>query len=296
MADRAELVEAALEVYPEGLALLDTQDRVVFWNRAAETITGYSNVNLLGRPIPGSLQPLLVPSGDDPYQQRHGGMFVPGKMVHAQHQGGHDLPSVARTVVLRDGLGARIGTALVFHPAEEKHALPHGETSEGVEVKQSQAELRERLEMEFESFAQQHAPLGILWIAVDQGVDLRKTHGARASEVMLENAERTLANALRAEEGIGRWGDDEFLVLLHEPSVDKLVERANSIVGIARTVDFRWWGDRLSLTVSIGAAQAENGEALPQFLERAQAAMLESMRAGGNHVSVAPWRMECSRS
>ena len=33
MANRAELVEAALDVYPEGLALLDHDERVVFWDR-----------------------------------------------------------------------------------------------------------------------------------------------------------------------------------------------------------------------------------------------------------------------
>ena len=38
MADRAELLEAALDVYPEGLALLDQAGRVVYWNRAAEAI------------------------------------------------------------------------------------------------------------------------------------------------------------------------------------------------------------------------------------------------------------------
>jgi len=41
MIDRSEMVEAALDVYPEGLALLDHEDRVVFWNRAAELMTGY---------------------------------------------------------------------------------------------------------------------------------------------------------------------------------------------------------------------------------------------------------------
>ena len=48
MADREELMEAALEVYPEGLALLDIDGRVVLWNRAAEAITGYAAPGLWG--------------------------------------------------------------------------------------------------------------------------------------------------------------------------------------------------------------------------------------------------------
>ena len=28
------------------------------------------------------------------------------------------------------------------------------------------------------------------------------------------------------------------------------------LAGLARTADFRWWGDRVSLTVSVGVAMA----------------------------------------
>jgi GGDEF domain-containing protein len=65
---------------------------------------------------------------------------------------------------------------------------------------------------------------------------------------------------------------------------------------MARTADFRWWGDRISLTVSVGAATAEKGEMLPGLLERAQSAMLASAAAGGNHITLAPGRPPCSQS
>ena len=77
---------------------------------------------------------------------------------------------------------------------------------------------------------------------------------------MLEKVERTLASGLKPAEEIGRWGDDEFLVLSHERNAAMLAAHAQTLAGLARTTDFRWWGDRVSLTVSIGAAQAERGE------------------------------------
>ena len=55
---------------------------------------------------------------------------------------------------------------------------------------------------------------------------------------------------------MGRWGDDEFLIVAHERSAEMLASHAQTLAGLARTADFRWWGDRVSLTVSIGAAQA----------------------------------------
>jgi GGDEF domain-containing protein len=113
---------------------------------------------------------------------------------------------------------------------------------------------------------------------------------------MLENMERTLANHMRAGEEIGRWGDSEFLAVSHEISGEVLANRAQVLAGIARTADFRWWGDRLTLTVSVGAAQAERGEELAEVLKRAREAMEASTRTGGNTVTLAPGRLSCSRS
>jgi diguanylate cyclase (GGDEF)-like protein/PAS domain S-box-containing protein len=294
MTNRSELVEAALDVYPEGLALLDLEKRVVFWNQSAERMMGFSSADLVGRRIPGALEPLLVSeSGEKVPQPRTGPQPERGSLVHAQHKHGQDVPAIARSLILRDGMGKRIGAAAVFYPGEHLNALPHGDTSEGAEVRQSQQELEERLALEFETFLREAIPFGVLWIAADQARELRKTHGAQACETMLENLERTLANALRPEEEVGRWGDDEFLVLSHERSAEMLGLRAQGLAGVARTADFQWWGDRVSLTVSVGAVMADAADTLEQLLERAQTAMLASVRAGGNHITLAPGRNAC---
>jgi GGDEF domain-containing protein len=69
-----------------------------------------------------------------------------------------------------------------------------------------------------------------------------------------------------------------------------LAAHAQMLDGLARTADFRWWGDRISITVSIGAAQADPSDAtetLIQLLKRAREAMEASSREGGNRVTAA---------
>ncbi len=284
MSIRTELAEAALEAYPEGLALLDAEERVVFWNHSAEQITGFAAVQLLGRTLPGALAALGAAPLSEPLGIPE---FGSGTIVHAQHQHGRSLAIAARKILLRDPLGSRIGTAAAFHPAESGGALPHGETSDGSEVRQSQFDLERELSDRFDAFSRAGAPLGILWITVDQALGLRGTHGERACEAMLECMERTLSNSLRKECTIGRWGDGEFLVLSDEGREPILAERARLLVSLARTAEFRWWGDRVSLTLSIGAAAAEADELLPALLRRAQQGMEASLRSGGNQVSLA---------
>lgn len=294
MTDRAELLEAALDSRPDGIALLGIAGDVVFWNRAAEAITGYAGIEILDRPIPSSLESLLfdsvlqgdLPLGTAPQASR-------GALVQVRHKLGHVLQTIARRVVLRDRLGERIGTAVAFHPTGALDALPHGEFEEASAAEQNRAEFDERLQTEFEDFARGGPPFGVLWIGVDQGLELRKTHGVAGSHAMLDKVRRALAQGLRPSEEMGRWGDNEFLVVTHERSAQTLVAHAQTLVGMARTADFRWWGDRISLTVSIGAAQAVSGspETLPELLERAHEAMEASSSAGGNRATAAAFFM-----
>jgi diguanylate cyclase (GGDEF)-like protein/PAS domain S-box-containing protein len=301
MIDRTELMESALDSLPEGVALLGMEGEVLFWNQAAEAITGYANVDVLSRPVPDALEPLL-PDGDGNLEPAGGPQHFAGPArgrgarVHALHKLGHLIHVIERTMVLRDGMGERIGKAIVFHPADSLDALPRGEAAESRDDTAGRTDLEVRLQAQFEDFVQGGQSFGVMWITVDQAQVLRKTHGAKACEAMLEKLERALAQGLRPADELGRWGDDEFLILSHERTPEMLAVHAQLLAGMARTADFRWWGDRASLTVSIGAAQADAAETLAQLLERAQEAMVSSIHAGGNHITSSPRRLACSPS
>ena len=296
MRDRTELLESALDTLPAGIALFGVEGELVFWNQAAEAMTGFAGPELLGRLIPETLAPLaperLLHGEAEPGAERQTSR---GALVRARHKLGHELQAIARVVVLHDGLGERIGTAAVFHPAESLDALPRGVTGENEAVGASQADIEDRLQIEFEDFTQGGQPFGVLWISVDQAQGLRKTHGSSACEAMLEKVQRALSQGLRPTEEVGRWGDNEFLIISHERTPEMLAAHAQVLAGLARTADFRWWGDRVSLTVSIGAAQACHGEdeGLAHLLERAQKAMESSIHTGGNCITSAPGGPEC---
>jgi len=215
-----------------------------------------------------------------------------GVLVHMKHHLGHTLPVMLRNLPLRDNLGKRIGSVLLFRPVEELDAIPHGETLEGLGLGSSQAEIEDRLETAFHEWKTCDVPFGLLWITIDQAAQMRRTHGRDACEAMLRIVEHRLAQGLRPSEIIGRWGSDEFLVLSHERTAQMLLAHGEHLAGLTRTADFRWWGDRVGLTASIGAAQAGlaqagGGDTLPRLMLEAQQAMHASIYAGGNHVSQA---------
>lgn len=292
MTDRTELLEAAFDNVPEGVGLFDGEGAVMFWNQAAQGITGYPAVELQGRQLPECLEPLLATgSSKEESSAPSAGAEVRRSLVQARHKLGHAVPVIVRALVLCNGLGERIGAALLFHPAESLDALPHGESDEQWGVAESRAELEERLQTEFDDFARGGPPLEVLWMSIDQAEELRKTHGVAACEAMQEKIRHAVARGLRPAEEMGRWGDDEFLIVAHERNAGMLAAHAQMLVGLARTADFRWWGDRISLTVSIGAAQAssDSRETLTQLLRRAREAMETSSHEGGNRATAAAY-------
>jgi diguanylate cyclase (GGDEF)-like protein/PAS domain S-box-containing protein len=306
--NREEILAAAMCHLDEGMAVLDAASRVLFWNPAAEAITGYLSADLLSRTLPPSAyqidaqhhaahasQPRMVtPEGTGPVERP--------LLVILRHKQGHSLPAMLRRTPLRDAFGKRFGTLLRFHPVEEIDTLPHGSVEEdgGREnrVEASQADMEARLDEAWQEWHTRSVPFGLLWIEVDQAATLRKTHGRDASDAMLAIVEKTLLHGLKPTEILGRWGMHEFLVLCHERTPEMLEAHAHRLGTLARAADFRWWGDRVPLTASIGAAHAAEDESLRCLLLRAQRGMQESTLLGGNHIVSRAFKggRECSQS
>jgi PAS domain S-box-containing protein len=289
MIDRIELLEAAFDSLPDGVGLLGGEGEVMFWNQAAQGITGYSAIELTGQPMPEGLELLFAdrsgmengePPGIQPENHR--------SVKPARHKFGHLVPVITNTLILFNGLGERIGSAVIFHPIESQDALPQSESSDASGAKGARADLLERLQIDYDDFTRGGAPLGIIRITVDQAQELRKTHGAPACQAMLEKVYYALAHGLRPGEEIGYWANDGFLVIAHERSAEMLTEHAQTLAGLTRTADFRWWGDRVSLTASIGAAQAGSDprDSLTRMLRRVREAMETSIREGGNRATI----------
>jgi PAS domain S-box-containing protein/diguanylate cyclase (GGDEF)-like protein len=294
MTDRIELMEAALDSYPDGIVLLGLDGEPVFWNQAAQEITGYAATELLGRLLPEELEQLLQAEGhhQEPAQRsdlKGGGRAV----VELRHKHGDVLRVLTRVTVLRNGMGERIGSVVAFHPAENLNLQAEDSDSEDASASELRADMMERMLIQFDNFKTAGTPFGILRTSIDQAEALAKTHGAGAQQTMIGKLQHALAHGLRHGEEVGRWGENEFLILTHERDEEALMERAQTYVGLARTADFRWWGDRVSITVSIGAAQAvkdpsgELAESLSELLKRARQAMETSIREGGNRATAA---------
>ena len=121
------------------------------------------------------------------------------------------------------------------------------------------------------------------------GVDHLKEIGEKYSQAVAERATIAIANeladTLRMPDRLGRWGQDQFLALLPETSVDgasHIGERLCEAVARAQFEARR--GVSLSLTASIGVTVFRLGDDLQGLISRANRAMKAAKTQGRNCV------------
>jgi diguanylate cyclase (GGDEF)-like protein len=275
MSYRVDMLEATLDRMEEAIVIVDSQSNVLFWNKTAAELTGYLSEEVLAHTCP------------DLYATHANHVDSESSKPNAttiNHKCGYAVPGMLRVFDLHDPLGESSGKALLFYPIDELDTLTPADSSGSVDIERSQAEMSDRLEAAHHQWMTANIPFSLLWITIDQAEALRTSHGRDACESMLRTMEQTLSRQMKPAEIIGRWGLSEFLVLTHERTSKMLLEHAQRLAGVARTADFRWWGDRIGLTVSIGAACASEGHTLRSILNGALNAMHSATYAGGNQV------------
>jgi diguanylate cyclase (GGDEF)-like protein len=133
--------------------------------------------------------------------------------------------------------------------------------------------------------AQRGNPLSILMIDLDGFKHINDTRGHVAGDHLLEALADVLRTATRTVDVPGRWGGDEFVVLLPDTTADEATMVAARLAEQIRLVGERFDADH-PVTASVGLAQAEPGDTPHNILARADARAYDAKRAGGDRVSL----------
>ncbi|MFN7151258.1 MAG: GGDEF domain-containing protein, partial [Microthrixaceae bacterium] len=124
----------------------------------------------------------------------------------------------------------------------------------------------------------------VLLLDVDRFKAVNDSFGHAAGDVALVHLVRSTNDVIRAEDLVARLGGEEFAVLLPGADTSRAIEVADRVrAGIAMDSRSDISGP---LTVSIGVATARSGDTVESILARADAAMYQVKRRGGNGVDV----------
>jgi diguanylate cyclase (GGDEF)-like protein len=140
----------------------------------------------------------------------------------------------------------------------------------------------EQSQFEFHRAQRYQRPLSVLMLDVAGLKQTNSQYGHEAGDEVLRAVARTCKRSLRETQFVGRYGGDEFVVLLPEcdaVAAEKVAERLRSQVGrLAVAMDSRT--GPLTPAIDIGIATLASGVPdLPKLVEQAEANLAEKKRA-----------------
>ncbi len=185
------------------------------------------------------------------------------------------------------GLESRLGKAIngISASLADTHDRATFDRLTGVTNRQT---LLAHLYAELERATRYERPLCVAFIDIDNFKSVNDTYGHAAGDVVLRGVAQTISENLRSSDLIGRYGGEEFMLILTETNVEEgaaLSEKLRTLVERAR---YPIQGNTvMTVTISIGVAGGVGQQLRMENLVRdADAAMYSAKSLGRNQTYI----------
>lgn len=150
-------------------------------------------------------------------------------------------------------------------------------------------ELSRVLEEELERARRYQRPMALLWIDFDHFKDINDTYGHAAGDEVLRSVSRLLETSVRSVDAIGRFGGEEFVIVLPEMDLEEARDTAERLRRkVADSAQPLGDGQTVPLTISVGVAvYPDHGATLSALCAAADKAMYLAKDRGRNCVAMA---------
>lgn len=143
----------------------------------------------------------------------------------------------------------------------------------------------EILERELERAEQNGRSTGILMLDLDHFKNVNDAHGHLAGDLVLQDTAHRLCRKLRAYDRLGRYGGEEFLIVVPATNERELCELAERIRASTESEPVPTELINLRITLSIGAAIAKPGDSSKaKLIAAADEALYEAKKLGRNRI------------
>ena len=124
----------------------------------------------------------------------------------------------------------------------------------------------------------------IILLDIDHFKRINDTHGHNVGDNVLQEVTRVLKKYIGNFGTVGRWGGEEFLVLLPHATLEQARVHAENLRNLLAKHDFKI----SKVTASFGAASLLPNESIPELTRRADEALYNAKHSGRNRVEIKP--------
>jgi two-component system chemotaxis response regulator CheY len=136
--------------------------------------------------------------------------------------------------------------------------------------------------------AERHGtPLSIIIADIDHFKSINDRFGHIAGDRALRSVAKAIRSSIRVEDACGRWGGEEFLLLLPDTDLANAAVVAEKLRYAVSGLAIQWEGEPIAVTMSMGVGQFSPGMTLDECLRGADLALYRAKEGGRNRVELA---------
>ena len=274
--DNPEVYRSVLEDLPAGVYIVDQEHRVRFWNHAAEQLTGHMSHAAIGQDGTGDFLEACDRKGRT-FCGEHSPVAATLTNGHAQqfsaffrHKNGHRVAVRVRARAIMEHNEIIMGALVMFEEAfvfrEDSSGPPMYGCLDPETGIPSHRLTRAVLTECIAGMERSRQGFGLLRVRVLGLDEFRARHGKQAALPLLRTAAHTLRHSLDPEIFIGRWGEDEFILVLPSANQVTTVVAAETVWTLVTRSEVSWWGDHYAVEAVVMHTVAQPGDALEKLM------------------------------
>lgn len=292
--------EEILNSLQDGIYYMDRNRIITYWNRGAEKLTGYSAAQVIGKSCRDNLLNHVNEQGEL-LCNNHCPMAATMKdgeprqaYVYFHHAEGHRVPVQVRSVPIRNKNGEIVGAVETFSkgvsPEDTERRIKQLQQTVLLDPLTSignRRHLESRLKVSLMDYFESHLPFGLLFCDIDHFKNFNDAFGHSQGDIVLRMVSQTLRANIRESDTMGRWGGEEFLILVQNIDAASLLTLGEKLLHLVRQSHLTLPDNRiLSVTISIGGTLVRDNDTVESVVDRADRLMYQSKANGRNRITI----------
>ena len=302
MPEQDNFYKELLDNIYDGVYFMDADHRIIYWNKGAENITGFSANEVMHKFCSDNILMHVNESIEKMCESncplKH--TMVDGKNREAEvffhHKNGHRVSTTIKSSAIRDANGEIIGAVEIFNDNSANF-----ENLEMLKILKKEAlidplteivnrrYLENRMTASFNAFQRYGWKFGVLFMDIDHFKNVNDTFGHDNGDNVLKVISKTLIKNVRSFDTVGRWGGEEFIGLIENIDKNGLLKVAEKLRALvdASSIQADGFENNIKPTISIGATLSKPEDSPETMIKRADELMYESKQTGRNRVTIA---------